>query len=65
MVWMHYGFAATSRALSDADLALIDEIAAGLPFYTQMAASLLWQYGDHAQTKGARCEGRGARGEGA
>lgn len=50
---VQHGFAATSRALSDADLALIDELAAGLPFYTQMAASLLWQYGDHAQTKKA------------
>ncbi len=50
---VQHGFAATGRALSDADLALIDELAAGLPFYTQMAASLLWQYGDHAQTKAA------------
>jgi hypothetical protein len=29
----------------------IDALAGGLPFYTQMAASLLWQYGDHTQAQ--------------
>jgi hypothetical protein len=29
----------------------IDDLAGGLPFYTQMAASLLWQYGDRTQAK--------------
>ncbi len=29
----------------------IDDLAGGLPFYTQMAASLLWQYGDRTQAQ--------------
>lgn len=29
----------------------IDDFAGGLAFYTQMAAALLWQYGDHTQAQ--------------
>ena len=32
-------------------LQCIDNLAGGLPFYTQMAASLLWQYGDRTQAQ--------------
>lgn len=34
-----------------ADLALIDELAGGLPFYTQMAASLIWEFRDHTSVR--------------
>ena len=45
------GFAPT--AVSDADLALLDDLAGGLPFYTQLAAQLLWRHGDHTRTREA------------
>ncbi|MEL4894128.1 trypsin-like peptidase domain-containing protein [Crocosphaera sp. Alani8] len=34
-----------------APLSWIDELAGGLPYYVQMAASLWWQYGDDEQAK--------------
>jgi hypothetical protein len=43
---VHDGFAA-----SEADMQFIDDLAGGLPFYTQMAAALLWQHGDHARAR--------------
>ncbi|MDY6938293.1 MAG: hypothetical protein SWY16_11555 [Cyanobacteriota bacterium] len=33
------------------ELAWIDELAGGIPFYVQMAASMLWQYGDLAKAE--------------
>jgi hypothetical protein len=29
----------------------IDDLAGGLPYYTQMAAAYLWQHGDHARAR--------------
>jgi hypothetical protein len=37
--------------LSDDSLDFIDQLAGGLPFYTQMIASLLWEYGDWERAK--------------
>jgi hypothetical protein len=37
--------------ISEAELAWIDDLAGGLPFYTQMAAALLWQHGDREQAR--------------
>ncbi len=48
---VHTGFTQTDRTVSDADLALIDELAGGLPYYTQLAASLLWRHGNHQHTR--------------
>lgn len=45
------GFAHTGALLTMADLVLLDELAGGLPYYTQLAASLLWRHGDHARTR--------------
>jgi ABC-type phosphate/phosphonate transport system ATPase subunit len=47
------GFAMSEKTLQQADIALTDVLAGGLPFYTQMAASLLWQYADHQQVRKA------------
>jgi hypothetical protein len=51
------GFASDGGAvrgpLSPAHLALIDDLAGGLPFFVQLAASLLWQYGDPKETQAA------------
>lgn len=40
------GFARGTRRLNEFDLNLIEELSGRLPFYTQMAAALLWQYDD-------------------
>jgi hypothetical protein len=40
----------TGEALPEI-LQWIEDLAGGLPFYTQMAASLLWQYGDRTQAQ--------------
>jgi hypothetical protein len=40
------GFAKTEQSVSAEELQLIDNLAGGLPYYTQLAASLLWQHGD-------------------
>ena len=40
------GFARSGRTLTPAQLNWIDEMAGGLPYYTQMAAALLWQAND-------------------
>jgi hypothetical protein len=45
------GFKTGGRDLNDVDLALIFDLAGGLPYYTQMAASLLWQYNDSQHVK--------------
>ena len=45
---IHDGFALHNEQTNAADLALIRDLAGGMPFYTQMAAALLWQHGDHA-----------------
>ncbi|WP_129631736.1 CHAT domain-containing protein [Candidatus Oscillochloris fontis] len=37
--------------VSNADIELIDDLAGGLPFYTQLAAQLLWSHNDHARTR--------------
>jgi hypothetical protein len=44
-------FTASSSTLSEADMQFIDDLAGGLPFYTQMAAVLLWQHGDHVRAR--------------
>lgn len=46
-------FTMSGIQISQRDLALIDDLAGGWPFYTQMAAALLWEYGDHARTREA------------
>lgn len=45
------GFQQGSAAVGSADLALIDDLAGGVPFYTQLAASLLWQHGDQQRVR--------------
>lgn len=45
------GFARSSRELRPAGLDLIDELAGGLPFFTQMAASMLWQFNDPGKAR--------------
>ncbi len=45
------GFAPT--AVRNTDLALLDDLAGGLPYYTQLAAQLLWSQHDHARTRAA------------
>lgn len=45
------GFAQTGRTASEADLAFIEELSGGLPFYMQMAASLLWQHLDRDKVR--------------
>ncbi|EFO80970.1 hypothetical protein OSCT_1201 [Oscillochloris trichoides DG-6] len=37
--------------VSSADIELIDDLAGGLPYYTQLAAQLLWSHNDHARTR--------------
>jgi len=41
----------TPTGVSAVDLALLDDLAGGLPFYTQLAAALLWRHGDHARVR--------------
>jgi hypothetical protein len=48
---VHDGFAVTGDVLSEDDIQLIDELAGGHPFYTQLAAALLWQHGSHSHTR--------------
>jgi hypothetical protein len=45
------GFTQGDESLSDKALALIEDLAGGLPFYVQMAAAMLWQYGDYEQAR--------------
>lgn len=45
------GFHSTGSRLSEHDLALIDDLAGGLPYYTQLAAQTLWSHGDHARVR--------------
>jgi hypothetical protein len=45
------GFESSGKSCRRSDLELIEEIAGGLPFYTQMAAALLWQYDDHQKVR--------------
>lgn len=47
------GFESGSRDLDTTDYDLIDSLAGGLPYYTQMAASLLWQHRDHRKVQTA------------
>jgi hypothetical protein len=47
------GFARGGIHLSDADMALIDELAGALPCYTQLAAAMLWQHRDAEKTRAA------------
>ncbi|XXY48747.1 toll/interleukin-1 receptor domain-containing protein [Sorangium sp. So ce269] len=47
------GFARSEMVPSAADMALIDELAGGFPYYVQMAAALLWQHRDHRATREA------------
>jgi hypothetical protein len=47
VVLVQQGFQRAQVDLTAADIALIDELAGGIPFYVQMAASLLWQHRDH------------------
>lgn len=44
-------FSMTGNSVSDSDLALIYELAGGLPYFTQMAASILWQRSSHELTQ--------------
>ncbi len=37
--------------VSDGDMTLLDDLAGGLPFYTQLAAQLLWRYNDPTRTR--------------
>lgn len=43
----------SSASPSDADLDLVDELSGGLPFYVQMAGSLLWQHRAHKEVRAA------------
>lgn len=45
------GFKHGPRGISENDFDLIDELAGGLPYYTQMAAALLWQYVEHTRIR--------------
>jgi hypothetical protein len=45
------GFAAAGNHLGAGDLPFIHDLAGGLPYYTQLAAALLWQHGDHARAR--------------
>jgi len=45
------GFAAAGNHLGADDLPFIHDLAGGLPYYTQLAAALLWQHGDHARAR--------------
>jgi hypothetical protein len=45
------GFAAAGNHLGAVDLPFIHDLAGGLPYYTQLAAALLWQHGDHARAR--------------
>jgi hypothetical protein len=49
-------FAESSAELRPGALDLIDELAGGLPFYTQMAASIIWESDDPDDHKAAREE---------
>ena len=42
------GFTQTHVSLTSSDMVLITRLAGGIPYYTQLAAALLWQYHDHA-----------------
>jgi len=42
--------------VSAAEIELIDDLAGGLPFYVQMAAALLWQYGDFKEVQQEFCK---------
>ena len=45
------GFERGGRPLSDREMDFIDELSGGLPYYTQMAAALLWQYHDQQKVR--------------
>ncbi|RRR70266.1 MAG: hypothetical protein EI684_13615 [Candidatus Viridilinea halotolerans] len=45
------GFAQSGTSLSDHDFTLLDELAGGLPYYTQLAAYLLWSYRDQQRVR--------------
>ncbi|MEZ4859668.1 MAG: ATP-binding protein [Caldilineaceae bacterium] len=45
------GFAQSGHALPAAGLTLVDELAGGFPYYTQLAAGLLWRLGDPATVR--------------
>lgn len=47
------GFDRIGTIPSEADMRLIDDLAGGLPYYVQMAATLLWQHRDHQSTRKA------------
>ncbi|NJK82019.1 MAG: ATP-binding protein [Chloroflexaceae bacterium] len=47
------GFAKAGETVTTTDLAWIDALAGGLPFYVQLAVSMLWQHGDHAPAQAA------------
>jgi hypothetical protein len=47
------GFTKTSKPLEESDLLLIYDLSGGLPYFTQMAAYLLWELEDHAATREA------------
>jgi|GEM_PF-5999655 len=47
---VHDGFVSTGKRVSEAEMTFLDDLAGGLPYYTQLAAELLWQYGDYSYT---------------
>lgn len=55
-IMVHDGFISTGRLVEAGDLTLIDDLAGGMPFFTQMAASLLWEYQDYQDTREAFAE---------
>jgi hypothetical protein len=48
---VYNGFTSTGKGVGEAEMALINDLAGGLPFYTQLAAELLWQHGDYSRTR--------------
>ncbi len=49
--WQHLVRDGLGGEVGTLELAWIDELAGGIPFYVQMAASMLWQYGDLAKAE--------------
>lgn len=46
------GFAAAGNSISEHELLFVDDLAGGMPFYTQLAAAALWQHGDQTRARG-------------
>lgn len=48
---IYNSFSSVNMVIRDAEFHFIDEVAGGFPFYTQLAASLIWRYKDLSRVR--------------